>query len=78
MFLVCDEDNGVDKYYQIWTNNKDQGFDLAQLRRFPKGLQSVTFGDIGAVTRPNSVAPSAYIKSTTRPGWYNGHALRHM
>lgn len=47
MFLVCDEDNGIDKYYQIWINNKEDGFTLAQLRRFPRGLQSVTFNDIG-------------------------------
>ncbi|TCD70604.1 hypothetical protein EIP91_002634 [Steccherinum ochraceum] len=46
MFLVCDEDNGVDKYFQIWINNKDEGFSLAQLGRFPQGMQTVTFGDI--------------------------------
>lgn len=51
MFLVCDEDNGVDKYFQIWVNNKDDGFALAQLGRFPKGMQSVTFGDMGAFSQ---------------------------
>ena len=47
LFLVCDEDNGRDHYYQIWTNKKDDGFELAQTGRFPAGFQSVTFGDIG-------------------------------
>ncbi|THH31537.1 hypothetical protein EUX98_g2653 [Antrodiella citrinella] len=46
MFLVCDEDNGSDKYFQIWINNKEDGFALAQLGRFPRGMRSVTFGDI--------------------------------
>ncbi|KAI0345064.1 integrin alpha N-terminal domain-containing protein [Trametopsis cervina] len=46
LFLVCDEDNGSDHYYQIWTNNKANGFELAQTGRFPSGFQSVTFGDI--------------------------------
>lgn len=46
LFLVCDDDNG-DKYYQIWVNNKDSGFSLSQLGRFPKGFQSVSFADIG-------------------------------
>ncbi|KAF7790986.1 hypothetical protein EIP86_001945 [Pleurotus ostreatoroseus] len=47
LFLVCDEDGTPDKYFQIWVNNKDDGFSLAQLGRLPRGLQSVTFGDIG-------------------------------
>ena len=46
LFLVCDESNG-DKSYQIWVNNKDSGFSLAQSGRFPRGLQSVSFADIG-------------------------------
>ncbi|KAI0093714.1 hypothetical protein BDY19DRAFT_881949 [Irpex rosettiformis] len=46
IFLVCDEDNGRDHYYQIWTNNKDNGFELAQTGRFPSGLQSVSFADM--------------------------------
>jgi integrin alpha FG-GAP repeat containing protein 1 len=45
--LVCDEDNGKDHYYQIWTNNKQEGFDLSQTGRFPSGLQSISFADIG-------------------------------
>ncbi|KAI0689777.1 hypothetical protein BC835DRAFT_1407738 [Cytidiella melzeri] len=46
LFLVCDEDNGRDQYYQIWTNNKQKGFQLAQTGRFPSGFQSVSFADI--------------------------------
>ena len=46
LFLVCDEDNIGDQYFQIWVNNKDSGFSLSQLRRLPKGTQSISFGDI--------------------------------
>ncbi|CAL1703385.1 unnamed protein product [Somion occarium] len=46
IFLVCNEQGSNDKYFQIWVNNKDDGFALAQLGRFPKGFQSVTFSDI--------------------------------
>ncbi|KAI0081457.1 hypothetical protein K474DRAFT_1613628 [Panus rudis PR-1116 ss-1] len=46
LFLVCGEQGSNDKYYQIWVNNKDDGFYLAQLGRFPKGFQSVTFSDV--------------------------------
>ncbi|GBE82743.1 integrin alpha N-terminal domain-containing protein [Sparassis latifolia] len=45
IFLVCDEGHGS-KYFQIWVNNKDDGFTLAQLGRLPPGVQSVVFGDI--------------------------------
>ncbi|THG98045.1 hypothetical protein EW026_g4082 [Hermanssonia centrifuga] len=43
---VCDEENSSNQYFQIWVNNKDSGFSLAQLGRLPKGFQSITFGDI--------------------------------
>ncbi|KAI0792754.1 hypothetical protein C8Q75DRAFT_751250 [Abortiporus biennis] len=46
IFLVCDEGNSGDKYFQIWINNKESGFSLAQLGRFPRGVQSITFSDI--------------------------------
>ena len=50
MFLVCDEDNGVDKYFQIWVNKKDQGFEFAMQRSLPAGTQSISFADIGTVS----------------------------
>lgn len=56
LFLVCDEKGSDgDKYFQIWVNNKDAGFSLAQLGRFPKGFQSVTFNDVGMSLTPNGV-----------------------
>ncbi|GJE88027.1 VCBS repeat-containing protein [Phanerochaete sordida] len=44
LFLVCDY--GRDKQFQIWVNNKDKGFSLAQVGTFPPGLQTVSFADV--------------------------------
>ncbi|EKM56033.1 uncharacterized protein PHACADRAFT_257056 [Phanerochaete carnosa HHB-10118-sp] len=44
LFLLCD--NGRDKQFQIWVNNKDDGFSLAQVGNFPRGFQTVSFADI--------------------------------
>ncbi|OBZ75437.1 T-cell immunomodulatory protein [Grifola frondosa] len=46
IFLVCDDSDTKSKYFQIWVNNKDEGFALAQLGRLPQGTQSISFGDI--------------------------------
>ncbi|EMD34350.1 hypothetical protein CERSUDRAFT_117229 [Gelatoporia subvermispora B] len=46
LFLVCDEQNSRSKYFQIWVNNKADGFALAQLGRLPDGVQTVSFADI--------------------------------
>ncbi|KAI0927900.1 hypothetical protein AcV7_009379 [Taiwanofungus camphoratus] len=46
IFLVCDEGSTGSKYFQIWVNNKDDGFILAQLGRLPQGIQSISFGDV--------------------------------
>ncbi|KAK7449726.1 hypothetical protein VKT23_013201 [Stygiomarasmius scandens] len=45
LFLVCDDGNGG-KYFQIWINNKDQGFKLAQTTQLPSGVQSISFADM--------------------------------
>ncbi|KAH8114092.1 hypothetical protein DFH11DRAFT_1595734 [Phellopilus nigrolimitatus] len=45
VFLVCDEGSS-DKYYQIWRNDKTKGFTLAQLGRFPSGVQAISFSDM--------------------------------
>ncbi|KAF9501128.1 hypothetical protein BDN71DRAFT_1479701 [Pleurotus eryngii] len=45
IFLVCD-DSGGRKRFQIWVNNKDDGFSLAQTGLLPSGLQSITFADM--------------------------------
>jgi len=46
LFLVCDEGTSGSKYFQIWVNNKDDGFVLASVGRLPQGTQSISFGDI--------------------------------
>ncbi|KAG2020932.1 hypothetical protein CC2G_006216 [Coprinopsis cinerea AmutBmut pab1-1] len=45
VFLVCDEGNGKQSY-QIWANNKDDGFSLSQKGDLPAGTQSISFADI--------------------------------
>ena len=54
IFLVCD-DSSSQKSFQIWVNNKDSGYSLAQSGKLPSGTQSVTFADIGALNFTTSV-----------------------
>lgn len=75
LFLVCDEDNGRDHYYQIWTNNKDDGFELAMTGRFPAGFQSVSFADIGECARAR---PPVLHAKKSRPRWNDRHAICNM
>jgi integrin alpha FG-GAP repeat containing protein 1 len=44
---VCDDGNSDHKHFQIWLNNKESGFALAEIGRFPAGAESITFADIG-------------------------------
>lgn len=46
VFLVCDDGMGG-KSFQIWVNNKGDGFSLAQEGSLPFGVQAVSFADIG-------------------------------
>ncbi|KAH9934948.1 uncharacterized protein B0H18DRAFT_1182116 [Fomitopsis serialis] len=46
IFLVCDDPSTASKYFQIWVNNKDDGFVLASHGRLPKGTQSISFADV--------------------------------
>lgn len=46
IFLVC-EDNRGGKSYQIWLNNKEDGFSLSQEGSLPSGVQSISFADVG-------------------------------
>ncbi|KIO03962.1 hypothetical protein M404DRAFT_26585 [Pisolithus tinctorius Marx 270] len=46
IFLVCDEGSGQ-RSFQIWVNNKDAGFTLAQHETLPSGVQAISFADIG-------------------------------
>ncbi|KAF5324887.1 hypothetical protein D9611_004159 [Ephemerocybe angulata] len=45
VFLVCDEGNGR-KSFQIWINNKDEGFSLAHKGSLPPGTQSISLADV--------------------------------
>jgi integrin alpha FG-GAP repeat containing protein 1 len=46
IFLMCD--NGRQgKSYQIWVNNKEEGFSLSQEGPLPPGVQSIAFADVG-------------------------------
>ena len=46
IFLVCDDGGGA-KSFQIWVNNKEDGFSLAQEGSLPSGLQTISFADVG-------------------------------
>lgn len=64
IFLVCDEGSGQ-KSFQIWVNNKDAGFSLAQHQSLPSGVQAISFADIGKSDGMNTdVVPTRY-----RPRW---------
>jgi hypothetical protein len=46
VFLLCDDGHGGNTY-QIWVNNKADGFSLALQGSMPSGVQSVSFADVG-------------------------------
>ncbi|KAI0045090.1 integrin alpha N-terminal domain-containing protein [Auriscalpium vulgare] len=69
IFLVCDAPSGQ-KSFQIWVNNKDAGFSLAQSGTLPQGTQSVAFADMDRdgtidllITTCSSVSPSTGLGS---------------
>ncbi|EJD06255.1 uncharacterized protein FOMMEDRAFT_139451, partial [Fomitiporia mediterranea MF3/22] len=69
VFLVCDDGTGSQSF-QIWRNDKNDGFTLAQTGRLPSGLQAISFADIdrdGTIdmvfTTCSSVSPSTGIGS---------------
>ncbi|KAI0648361.1 hypothetical protein C8Q79DRAFT_906145 [Trametes meyenii] len=46
LFLVCEDVRSGGKYYQIWLNNKDDGFVLTTQGSLPSGTQAISFADI--------------------------------
>eukprot|EP00842_Homolaphlyctis_polyrhiza_P005034 jgi/Hompol1/5531/HPOL_004510-RA len=60
IFLDCD--NGNDgRGYQIWTNTKDRGFQLALQQTFPPGTGQISFADMdadGAIDMVFAACPS--------------------
>lgn len=75
IFLVCDEGSGK-KSFQIWVNNKDAGFSLAQHQPLPSGVQAITFADIGeSIDLGTNYAPMYSLQIETGPStWYSRHA----
>ncbi|KAJ7246549.1 hypothetical protein B0H12DRAFT_1203288 [Mycena haematopus] len=45
VFLLCDDGHGGNTY-QIWVNNKTDGFSLALQGSMPSGVRSVSFADV--------------------------------
>ncbi|KAJ6570286.1 hypothetical protein DFH09DRAFT_1154556 [Mycena vulgaris] len=45
VFLLCDDGHGGNTY-QIWVNNKGDGFSLASKGAMPAGVQTVSFADV--------------------------------
>lgn len=46
IFLTCDDGTGGKKY-QVWVNEKEEGFSLSQEGQLPFGTQAISFADIG-------------------------------
>ena len=46
VFLVCNEQGTSDKFYQIWLNDKSNGFTLSQVGKLPSGVQAISFADM--------------------------------
>ncbi|KIK59028.1 hypothetical protein GYMLUDRAFT_74611 [Collybiopsis luxurians FD-317 M1] len=61
VFLVCDGG----KSFQIWINNKDEGFTLAQQGSLPSGIQSITFADVDRDGTIDMVFPTCSTVSTS-------------
>jgi len=49
VFIMCGSDR---KSYQIWSNNKTDGFKLARSGQFPPNIGAVSFADMGGSTSP--------------------------
>ncbi|KAF8638878.1 hypothetical protein AX17_001933 [Amanita inopinata Kibby_2008] len=45
VFLVCDDGKGH-RSYQIWVNQKNDGFSLSQQGSLPSGAQAISFADV--------------------------------
>ncbi|TBU24831.1 integrin alpha N-terminal domain-containing protein [Dichomitus squalens] len=46
LFLVCQDSSSNAKFFQIWINDKDNGFVKAQQGSLPSGTQTISFADI--------------------------------
>lgn len=61
LFLTCQEDDGTESY-QIWINQKSQGFHLARTGKLPLGTKHVTFADMdrdGTIDMVLATCPTA-------------------
>ncbi|KIJ94536.1 hypothetical protein K443DRAFT_683654 [Laccaria amethystina LaAM-08-1] len=68
IFLVCNDEKGGQSY-QIWVNNKDDGFNLSQAGLLPPGTQAISFADINRDGTIDMVFPTcAHVSSSTGVG----------
>ncbi|PPQ63333.1 hypothetical protein CVT24_006706 [Panaeolus cyanescens] len=68
VFLVCDDGRGG-KSYQIWVNNKNNGFTLSQEGSLPTGTQAISFADMDRDGTIDLVFPTcSSVSSSTGAG----------
>ncbi|KAK0222860.1 hypothetical protein EDD85DRAFT_959748 [Armillaria nabsnona] len=64
VFLVCDAGGGR-RSFQIWVNEKDDGFYLAQQGSLPSGVQAISFADIDRDGTIDMIFPTCSSVSTS-------------
>ena len=88
VFLVCDDGRGR-RSYQIWVNQKQDGFVLARQGSLPSGAQSISFADIGTFVIPQAYNVAEFLCARSRRhhrydlsdvfirfcGWHRGRLL---
>ncbi|KAJ7771527.1 hypothetical protein B0H16DRAFT_1513818 [Mycena metata] len=65
VFLLCDDGRGGNSY-QIWVNNKADGFSLALEGSMPSGMQTISFADVdrdGTIDMVFTTCPSVSTSS---------------
>ncbi|KAF9484939.1 hypothetical protein BDN70DRAFT_824769 [Pholiota conissans] len=67
VFLLCDEGHGR-KSFQIWINNKDDGFVLSQQGSLPPDTQAISFADIDRDGTIDLIFPTCYRVSASGVG----------
>ncbi|KAH9465512.1 hypothetical protein Pst134EA_013395 [Puccinia striiformis f. sp. tritici] len=62
IFLTCEDEAGMgEQSYQIWINNKNEGFSLSRTGILPRGTKGITFADMdrdGTIDMVLSVCPT--------------------
>jgi hypothetical protein len=63
IFLVCDDGRGG-LSYQIWINNKQDGFTLGAQGSLPSGTQTISFADLGGYYLPLAAVHTLTFRQT--------------